>query len=131
VTFGGDDPPTSLGYGPSVGGGATIPLTNAVAFYVESRFNFTLPDDAIDGAADLGDRPGRVTSTTNDPAGSSTGPFDSVNQLLGFGLKVSLTTPVPPQVLSLDVPATARPGRPVTVAASLNEEEADTPLSLR
>lgn len=131
VTFGGDDPPTRLGYGPSVGGGATIPLTNAVAFYVESRFNFTLPDDAIDGAADLGDRPGRVTSKTNDPAGSSTGPFDSVNQLLGFGLKVSLTTPVPPQVLSLDVPATARTGRPVTVAASLNDEEADTPLSLR
>ena len=131
VTFGGDDPPTRLGYGPSVGGGATIPLTNAVAFYVESRFNFTLPDDAIDGAADLGDRPGRVTPKTNDPAGSSTGPFDSVNQLLGFGLKVSLTTPVPPQVLSLDVPATARTGRPVTVAASLNDEEADTPLSLR
>ncbi len=131
VTFGGDDPPTSVGYGPSVGGGVDIPLSDALSFYVESRFNFTLPDDAIDGSADIGDRPGSVTPKTDDPKGSSTGPFDSVNQLLGFGLKFSLTTPVPPKVLSLDAPSTAETGSSVTFAASVNEDDANKPLSYR
>lgn len=72
VTFSG----LKTGYGPSVGGGVSIPFNSSVSFFVESRFNFTYPDDAIDGAS-------------NGPNGSSTGPFDSLNQLLGFGLKVN------------------------------------------
>jgi len=129
VTFGGDDPPTSTGYGPSLGGGVDISLNDAVSFYVESRFHTTFPDDAIDGSEDLGDAPGSVTNKTNDPKGSISGPFDSVNQLLGFGLKFSLTTPTPPRVLSLDGPTSVQVGESATFAATVNEGEADRPLS--
>ncbi|MCS3697412.1 porin family protein [Salinibacter ruber] len=87
VTFGGEGNATA-GYGPSVGGGIDIPLSNTWSFFVESRFNFTLPDDAIDGTRDIGERPGSSTTKTEDPSGSLTGPFDSVNQLLGIGLRV-------------------------------------------
>ena len=129
VTFGGDDPPTSVGYGPSAGGGVDIPLSDAVSFYVESRFHFTLPDDAIDGSEDIGDTPPSETNRTDDPSGSSTGPFDSVNQLLGFGLKFSFTTPTPPRILSIDGPTNVQTGESVTFMATVNEAEADRPLS--
>ncbi len=84
ATFGG----SSVGYGPSVGAGVNIPLNSSLSVFVESRFNFTLPDDAVDGASDVGSTPPDAASTTNDPSGSITGPFDSVNQLLGVGVKI-------------------------------------------
>ena len=85
ATFGG----LETGYGPTVGGGVNIPFNDTVSFFVESRFNLTLPDDAIDGVGNLGDRPSDVTEKTGNPRGSITGPFDSVNQLLGFGVRVN------------------------------------------
>ena len=78
ATFGGKGV-AKTGYGPSVGGGVDIPVGESVSFFVESRFNFTLPDDAIDGSDG---------SNYENIEGSSTGPFDSVNQLLGTGLRV-------------------------------------------
>jgi formylglycine-generating enzyme required for sulfatase activity len=75
------------GYGPSVGGGVEVPLNRSVSFFVESRFNFTAPDDAVDGQKNIGDSP--PTDKTSNPKGSVTGPLDSFNQLLGVGLKVS------------------------------------------
>ena len=78
ATFGGKGI-AKTGYGPVVGGGVDIPLGAAVSLYVESRFNFTLPDDAIDGS--VADDYGNVQD-------SVTGPFDSVNQLLGMGLRI-------------------------------------------
>ena len=66
VTFGGAQ---NVGVGPSLGAGVNIPVDRSLSFYVESRFNLTFPDNAIDGASSAG------------------GPFDSVNQLLGFGVK--------------------------------------------
>lgn len=72
ATFGGQGV-AEPGYGPSVGGGVDIPVSNALSLYVESRFNLTFPDDAIDGP-----------TTSSDFMGS----FDSVNQLLGVGLRV-------------------------------------------
>lgn len=91
LTFGGD---TDVGGGPSIGGGAKFPLNDKMSFYVESRFNFTLPDDGIDGAKNIADSPS--SPRTNDPKGSSTGPFDSVNQLLGFGLQINFGGPDDP-----------------------------------
>jgi len=73
ATFGGERF-TSTGAGPSVGGGLSISLSRTTAFYVESRFNVTLPDGAIDAAA---------FSKTG-----FWGPFDSLNQLLGVGLQI-------------------------------------------
>jgi len=113
ATFGGDTPPTSLGIGPSLGGGVDILLGRRLSFYVESRFHASLPDDAIDGA----DR--------------ANGAFDTVGQLLGFGLTINLSpsTPTPPAVRSLDGPASVEPGTAVTFTASVNEEAAARPLS--
>lgn len=108
ATFGGDSPPTSVGFGPSVGGGVDIQMSRTVSFYVESRFNATLPDDAVDGAG------------TGDI-------FDLTGQLLGFGLKVTFTSPVPPRIVQLDRPAEVTAGTPVTFGATINEE-ADRPL---
>lgn len=82
VTFGGEGT-ANTGYGPSVGGGVDIPLSNRLSFYVESRLNLTLPDDAIDGTSYPEDGP-----DGSSPKGSITGPFDSVNQLLGIGLRL-------------------------------------------
>jgi len=130
VTFGGGGT-ADTGYGPSVGGGVDFPIGSAMTFYVESRFHFTTPDDAIDDEADIGDTPSGATSKTNDPSGSTTGPFDSVNQLLGFGIKYSLTSSTPPRVISLDGPSSAETGESVTYTATVNEEEADRPLSYR
>ena len=127
ATFGGDDPPTSTGYGPTVGGGVNFPIKDGLSFYVESRFHGTFPDDAIDGSENIEDSP--PNSKTNDPSGSFLNGLDSVNQLLGFGVKFSLTTPVPPQVLSLDAPRTAETGESVTFSASVNEGEANRPLT--
>lgn len=70
VTFGGHSPPTSAGFGPSVGGGLDILLSRSLSFFVESRLNLVFPDDAVDGE------------------GSYRDPFDLVNQLLGFGVKI-------------------------------------------
>jgi len=74
VTFGGAGV-AKAGYGPTVGGGIDIPVSNALSLYVESRFNFTFPDDAIDGSA----------PTISSGFGGS---FDMANQLLGVGLRV-------------------------------------------
>lgn len=114
ATVGGDDPPTSTGYGPSVGGGVAFPLSSGLSFYVESRFHGTLPDDAIDGS---------------DNGNSFIDGIDSVNQLVGFGLKFSLTSPVPPQIIALDGPTSVLTGESVTYTATVNEEEAERPLS--
>lgn len=112
VTFGGDTPPTSAGFGPSVGGGVDILISRTLSFYVESRFNLTLPDNAVDGA-------------------DSKGPLDSANQLLGFGLKVNFTSPTAPQVIALDGPTEIQTGETVTFAATVNEGKATRPLSYR
>lgn len=80
ATFGGQGR-TKTGYGPVIGGGVDIPVTSSLSFYVESRFNFTLPDEAIDGS---------IASDFENVGGSLTAPFDSVNQLLGVGLRVRI-----------------------------------------
>lgn len=69
ATFGGDSPPTSPGFGPTVGGGVDILLKRRASFFVETRFNATFPDDAVDGAG-------------------TKAPFDLTGQLISFGLKV-------------------------------------------
>ena len=128
ATFGGQGS-ASTGYGPSVGGGVDIPVSDGLSFYVESRFNGTLPDDAVDGTTGTENRPPGSTNKTNDPQGSFLNGIDSINQLLGFGLKFSLTSPVPPRVVALDGPSSVQVGESVTYAATVNEEEADRPLS--
>lgn len=66
--------PGGTGFGPSLGGGLSIPFNRSVSFFVESRLNVTYPDDALDG------------SKSGD---SFIGGVDMANQLLGAGLRVS------------------------------------------
>ncbi len=108
ATFGGNRPPTNPGVGPSMGGGLDILLSRTVSFYVESRFNLTFPNEAVDGA-ESGD------------------PFDLTGQLLGFGLKVNFAAPTPPRIVRLDGPTTVTTDTSVTFAATINER-ADRPL---
>lgn len=67
------------GYGPSLGGGLDIALNASTSIFIESRFHAIFPDDAVDG----------TDSTTRDINGSLVEPFDLINQLLGFGLKIN------------------------------------------
>ena len=110
ATFGGDNSTTSVGVGPSLGGGVNIRLRRGLSVYVESRFNITLPDDAVDGA-------------------DTKGPVDMTNQLLGVGLKMNLTPPTAPRVIALDGPAKVHIDTSVTFAARVNGEEAARPLT--
>jgi len=87
ATFGGKGV-AKTGYGPSIGGGLDIPIGGAVSFYLESRFNFTLPDDAIDGS--VASEFAEDADDFDNVQDSVTGSFDSVNQLLGLGLRVRL-----------------------------------------
>ena len=107
VTFGGAQ---NVGVGPSLGAGVNIPVDRSLSFYVESRFNIILPDDAVDGA-------------------DTKGPVDMTNQLLGVGLKMNLTPPTAPRVIALDGPAKVHIDTSVTFAARVNGEEAARPLT--
>uniref|UniRef100_UPI0021E84067 PKD domain-containing protein n=1 Tax=Salinibacter grassmerensis TaxID=3040353 RepID=UPI0021E84067 len=92
--------------------GVDIRLGRAASFYVESRFNLTVPDGAVDGS-ESGNR------------------FDVTGQLLGLGLEVHFTRPTPPRIIRLNGPTTVRAGTSVTFAATVNEEAADRPLDYR
>lgn len=113
ATFGGA---TSTGIGPSVGAGVDILISESLSAFVESRFNLTAPDDAIDGSASL-------------PNDAVTGSFDSVNQLLGFGVTMRFERPTAPQIVSLSAPSEASPDESITVAATLNESDVTRPVS--
>ena len=117
----GGAPGTDTGIGPSVGGGIDIRASRAVSVYVESRLNVTVPDDAVDGVA------------AGDGETPNAGPrsFDAVSQPLGFGIRFSLTTPTAPEITALDAPTEVEAGTPVTLTATVNEEEAARPLRRR
>lgn len=112
ATVGGDRPPTSVGVGPSAGAGIAFSLTRSLSLYLESRFHVALPDEAVDGAGRAG----------------ANGAFDVVGQLLGAGIKVGLSSPAPPAVRAVEAPDTVEAGTPVTLAATVNEDEAARPL---
>ena len=98
------------GGGPTVGAGLDIVLNDWASFYVESRANFTLGDDAMDGA-DTG-----------------TG-YDALSHL-GAGLKFNFkTVAIPPRVLAVNGPSSAETGESLTYTASVNEGEATQPLT--
>jgi len=113
LTFGGEGI-ASTGYGPTAGIGLDIALDRSNSFYIESRYNLTFPDDAIDG----------VEGSATDFAS-----FDMANQLLGFGVKHNFSTATPPRVVAMDGPTTVQAGESATFTAQVNEEEATRPLT--
>ncbi|WP_263784318.1 PKD domain-containing protein [Salinibacter grassmerensis] len=123
VTAGG---PTRTGIGPSVGGGIDIRASRAVSIYVESRVNATLPDDAVDGAG-----PTRASVGAGGRRADEGRSFDTLSQLLGFGLRFSLTTPIAPEIIALNAPAEVQAGTTATFTATINEDEAARPLDRR
>ena len=123
VTTGG---PTRTGVGPSVGGGVNIRARRDVSIYVESRLHTTFPDDAVDGAGTARASSGGGGRLVDD--GRS---FDTLSQLLGFGLTFSLTTPTAPEIIALNAPAEVEAGTTATFAVTINEKEAARPLDRR
>lgn len=111
VTFGENLRPRNTGVGPTLGAGLDILLSRVLSFYVESRFNLTFPDEAID----------RV--------GPSDGSFDMVNQLLGVGFNVRFSTSTAPEVIDVNGPTTVQAGEPATFTATVNADAAKHPLS--
>lgn len=112
ITVGGNaDTP---GFGPVLGAGVDVRINRFMSFYLESRFNLTFPDDAVDGAEPF------------------SGPFDVAGQLLGAGLKVDITRPpVAPTIRSVEGPEKIRAGRTATFTARVNGAKAARPLTYR
>ena len=106
VSFGGES--TGIGY--SVGLGFDAAVSSRTSIFLEGRFNAVFDDEATDGID-----------------GSASG--DALNPFPVAGLKVSLSSPTAPRVLSLDGPTSVEAGEEVTYAASVNAEEADRPLT--
>lgn len=107
ASFGG----RSAGIGYTAGIGLDAAVSSRTSLFLETRFNFTFGDEAVDGID-----------------GSASG--DALNALPVAGLKVSFqSATTPPQVLSVDGPTTVQAGESATYTASINEEEATRPLS--
>jgi outer membrane protein OmpA-like peptidoglycan-associated protein len=106
VSFGGES--TGIGY--SVGLGFDAAVSSRTSIFLEGRFNAVFDDEATDGID-----------------GSHAG--DALNPFPVLGVKVGLSSPTAPRVLSVDGPTTLETGESGTYTASVNAEEADRPLT--
>lgn len=106
ASFGGE----SAGVGYSVGLGFDAAVSSRTSIFLEGRFNAVFDDEATDGID-----------------GSASG--DALNPFPVVGVKVGLSSPTPPRVLSLDGPTSVQAGEEVAYTASVNAEEADRPLT--
>jgi PKD repeat protein len=108
VSFGGES--TGIGY--SVGLGFDAAVSSRTSIFLEGRFNAVFDDEATDGID-----------------GSHAG--DALNPFPVAGVKVGLSSPTPPRVLSLNGPTSAQVGEEVTYTASVNAAETGRPLTYR
>ena len=106
VSFGGES--TGIGY--SIGLGFDASVSSRTSVFLEGRFNAVFDDEATDGID-----------------GSHAG--DALNPFPVLGVKVGLSSPTAPRVLSVDGPTTLETGESGTYTASVNAEEADRPLT--
>jgi len=106
VSFGGQS--TGIGY--SVGLGFDAAVSSRTSIFMEGRMNTVFDDQATDGI-------------DGSHAGDALNPFPVV------GVKLGLSSPTPPRVLSIDGPTSVQAGQSATYTASVNAEEADRPLS--
>jgi PKD repeat protein len=106
VSFGGES--TGIGY--SVGLGFDVSVSSRASIFLEGRFNAAFDDEATDGI-------------------DGSAPGDALNPFPVAGVKIGLSSPTPPRVLSVDGPTTLETGESGTYTASVNAEEADRPLS--
>lgn len=109
ASFGGNTPSV----GPTVGGGIDVSISGRNSLFLEARFNFTRPDDAIDG----------VESGDNS--------FDALSALPVLGIKHTFSRPaVPPRIIALNGPAEVQVGESADFTARINED-ATQPLTYR
>lgn len=106
ATFGGKTP----AFGPSVGVGIDVSLGDRTSLFFESRVNFTLGDEAVDG----------IDTET---------PLDALSALPVLGFKRTVHRPAtPPRVLALNCPATLQAQASAAFTARINVEEATRPI---
>ena len=111
ASFGGE----STAIGPTVGAGVDVVVSKRTSIFLETRFNATFGDGAVDNA----------------PSSGTAGvPFDGLSSLPSAGVKINLQpATTPPRILALNGPAEAAVGQDVTFTATVNEEEATQPLN--
>lgn len=110
VTAGQDDA-TATTYGPAVGLGLDIVLSDRTSLVIENISNLTFPDDGFD------------TFEDTPISGDSFFPFDVMSSL-SLGLKYSFNSAITPaEILALDCPSeTLIAGSPGTFTASVNAD---------
>ena len=114
----GQDGRSSLTYGPAVGLGLDIVVSDRMSLVLENLANLTFPDDGFDNREDDFDEESFL-------------PFDIMNALT-LGLKINFKSAFTPvEILSLDCPAgTLEQGDAATFTASVNAD-ATQPVDIR
>lgn len=114
----GQDGRTSLVYGPTVGIGLDLAITDRLSLVLENLANFTFPDDGFDALDESSD-------------GDDFAPFDLSNALT-LGLKINFKSAFTPvEVLSVDCPTVAlETGESGTFTASVNAD-ATQPVTIQ
>lgn len=109
ATFGGHTP----GFGPSVGVGFDVLLSDHTSLFLEVRSSIIIDDDAADGLE---------TAT----------PVDALTEAPALGVRYNLRSPkTPPRLLALDCPADVRTADSVSFTTRINAEEASRPVEIR
>lgn len=107
ASFGGE----STAFGPLLGAGLDIVMTKRTSLFLETRFNYTFGDAALDNAD------GGVGA-------------DVLSALPAAGVKINFqSATTPPRILAVDGPTEAQTGESITFSATVNEAEATQPLS--
>lgn len=117
VGFGQDGRIDDPYFGPSVGLGLDIVLSDRISLVLENIANLTFSDEGFDGMEE-------------NQFGDSFAPFD-VQNALTLGLKINFKSAlVPVDVLAIDCPQTVDAGQSATFTATVNED-ATTPVEYR
>jgi PKD repeat protein len=109
ATFGGRTP----GFGPSVGIGVDVLLSDHTSLFLEARSSIIIDDDAVDG----------IETAT---------PVDALTEAPALGVRYNVRSPkTPPRLLALDCPTDVRTADSVSFTARINAEEASRPVEVR
>ena len=113
-----NDDRASTAFGPAVGLGLDIAVSDRTSLVFEWLSNLTFPDDAADGM-------------DANVFGDDFAPFDALSTVT-LGLKYNFKSAFTPvDVMSVDCPGRIQLGQSATFTASVNEEAATKPLEYR
>lgn len=114
VPFGKTAEETATAYGPLIGIGLDIPISNRTSLFVEANARAAFPDDAMDGYD-----------------GGGFGSFD-FNNNIGAGLRINFRAgSVTPMIYELTGPTQLHVGQEGAYAATVNDDKASRPVEYR